>query len=330
MMCIAPIAIALTGPADDCVHLAFDVAGRYALTLPDNGVNRDLTLQRARLEFAATRDGGHARVALMPVRTGGGSGAIGINGEALVYTLQVAEAGYTRGPVTLAAGLVDDPWAISSNATWGGQTFAPGFGVMNGWTVRSDLGAVVAFHQEWLAASVTWTTGEGVDRPERNDGKTLSGLVTAHLPKVPLSVTLYGSEGSVGLSSARNHRAGGRLHGETPHLRYGAETTLAWGVGGVGSRTPRAASGWIAAGQELPLVALVRVDAWREEPGATDSDGLRAMAWVGPKMGPTSLTLGVQHTRLDELARPLAGVGALESSTMVGVQLSSTGAFPLL
>jgi hypothetical protein len=313
-MCLTPLVLGLSTLDTPCASASLELAGRYAMVVQDAGSDPIFSLHRARVEASLGRDGAWTRVALMPARSGDGSGDYGVAGESLVYSLQIAEVGYTRGPLGLTAGLVDDPWGLTGNVAWGHISWSGIMSSRNGWTHRSDLGVVGAFETGPVTASVTVSNGEGAKRPEQNDAKNVAGLVTVAVMDLPLSVTLYGSQGSLGADNAGNHRVGVRVHGQAPRLGYGVEGLAAWGVGGDESATPRGVSGWVSAGRDLPVTAVVRADAWQDLPGDADTNGLRAIAWAGPELGPATVALGVEHTRTG---------GGSTDSTMFGVQLSS-------
>lgn len=234
-----------------------------------------------------SKNGVWGRVAMMPSQSGD------VAGQGWTQFFQIAEAGFTRGNVGMAMGLVDDPWAISGNAAWGHVPWTTPMSARNGWGYRSDLGAVVAWQNALLLASLTVSAGEGSNAPDTNTMPAVAGFVrVTPNDELPVAVELYGSYGTVGVDDSANHRAGLRVHGDTPTLGYGLEGVYAVGIGGDEDRTPWGASAWVNAGTELPVAAALRADVWND-----DGNNVRVLAYAGPRIGPGVLALGVENTR---------------------------------
>ncbi len=164
-----------------CLAAGIEVAGRFDKTLPAGGLDRQLSLPRALASLGLAQGGAGARVVLGAVRSGGDDGYVGVDGEALVPRIEVAEARY-RLPVaglSVAAGLVDDPWVGTGNLSWMHRSMVPGLAEDQGWNERSDLGGLVGWTApaSWVTLTGTWTTGEGLARRERNIGQDVAGLL---------------------------------------------------------------------------------------------------------------------------------------------------------
>ena len=98
----------MTVDTDVSAWVALDVAGRMSLTLPDAGISRGLSLPRARAAGGLDGDWASAQLACSMVRSGGNAGYIGVDGEALVPEVQIAEAqGHLPWGLRVGAGLVE-------------------------------------------------------------------------------------------------------------------------------------------------------------------------------------------------------------------------------
>ncbi len=336
---------AAPGPAADpgaCGAIGLDLAGRAEARWPAGGLDRPLTLPRGRLALGLEQPGAGARVVLGTVRSGGDDGYIGVDGEALVPRVEVAEARARVEPwgLSLAAGLVDDPWVAPGDLATGQRSLAPGLGEGLGWLDRSDIGGLAAWTSPggWATAAATLTTGEGLARRERNEGHNLAGLLMVH----PLTgadradalvVSAYARDGSRGLGLARDHRAGLRVHGAWGPTRGGVEHLRAWGVGGDGLRQPHATSAWAGLRPGLPVAAELRVDHVVEgdaappagaRPTAARQELLGAVGLSLPPKGapsPARLLLVGARGAADPALVAIAGSAAAQTQTRVGLQL---------
>ena len=327
------------GPVDPdlarlCARAGLEVAGRLGLSLPDSGVSRTFTLPRARAEgsLQAGEEVG-ARLVLTAVRSGGDEGYLGVDGEALLPEIEIAEAwaGHAPWGLRVAAGLISDPWVASGDAAWGMRALAPGFGEATGWMDKSDLGAFVGWtaHERMLSARVDLTSGEGGRIRERNEGKDLAGTLSLRPlagDREALVLTAYGRDGSRGLGLARDHRLGLRLSGSTHRLDWGAEGLAAWGVGGDELRAPLGGSAWANVRPWGPLLATLRLDLSTESLGATHAGREGLLAAVGAEVHHAeSATLralaGYSGARAGAQVSEIAGATVLERVDTVFVQL---------
>ncbi len=331
-----------SGPDEDpCVFFQLDLAGRAGITLPDVGISRDLTLPRAQAEGAlGLGDLATARLAVAVVRSGGDSGYIGVDGEALVPEVQIAEARAAWRPLGLGigAGVIDDPWVASSNEAWTLRAISPSFGEAMGWIDSSDLGGWVGWSSvgRHITARVDLTSGEGARFRERNEGKDVAGTVSVH-PSAHASATAYVRDGSRGLGLARDHRAGMRASGEVGPLLLGVEGLAAWGVDGDATRQPLGTSGWVVV--RAPALGVVwlgfgRLDLATEALGESDAGTRTLLAGAGMEVharnakvdepAPLRVVVGYTGTRVGDAVAGIAGAGALEDADTVYVQLGVT------
>ncbi|MEC7948033.1 MAG: hypothetical protein VX265_10725 [Myxococcota bacterium] len=322
-----------------CIGFGAEVAGRFTQRLPRGGVDRGFTLSRSRFDFGMDRDGAGARLVLAGVRSGGEDSYIGVAGESIVPQIQVAEARYraTGMGLTVSAGLVDDPWVSTSNASWDLRATAPGMGESQAWLERSDLGAAAAWTSpdHWATVAGTFTAGEGPARRERNNGQDTAGLLIlrplANLGGEPglLELHAYGREGSRGLGLTRDHRAGLRMTHRSPWVAGGAEWLRAWGVGGDARRSPRGLSGWAqVTPKATPTLAWARLDHIDEAPGTSNTRRVRTSVGVGLQLPPDGVTtpplrllVGWDRETRDESIASLAGAAATTRTDAIFVQL---------
>ncbi len=317
---------AVTEQAAPEAWLRGDLGARASFLTPDVGIARAFTLPRARIEGALTRGTSTVHLVAAAVRSGGETGYVGIDGEALVPTLHAAE-GIVRAPdlgLVGSAGLVQDDWTRTGDAAWGLRSLAPSLGEDLGWMDVADLGGRMSWSSARWTTSLAATTGEGARFRERNEGKD----VTAYVEVRPLAgtsalvVSGLAREGSRGLGLSRDHRAGVRLTAGGDRWQAGAEGLGAWGVGSDATRTPRAASAWISGAPLEGWLAWVRLDASTEE--LTNADAASFVTRVGAGRsvadGARILAGGVLRD-VGPAVRGVAGAGALAKSTEVFVQL---------
>jgi hypothetical protein len=323
--------------SDPCVGFRFDVAGRGVIDLPDPGLSRRLELARARVELGVWGVGpASARVAVLAVRSGGTTGYIGVDGEAIVPEVQIAEARVdgTKWGLSAAAGLVDDLWVIHSEDAWALRPVAPSVGEASGLQHRSDLGAWLAWTSpgDWVTTAVALTTGEGAMHRERNEGKDVATSITVRPLRTgagALDVELYAREGSRGAGSARDHRVGGRVGWQGPWVSTGAEALAGWGLQADAALLPMQTSLWARTGPRLPAVGWARVDggwASRDRPSsATVTWRAGAGPWIPWGKAPlraASVVVGYEGSWLGTDARTIAGAAAAATRHSVFLQLS--------
>lgn len=314
-----------------CGWVRLEMAGRAGLTLPDAGLSRALSLPRAHAGGGiALGELASARVQVAAVRSGGETGYVGVDGEALVPEVQVAEArvAWTRVGLGAGAGAIDDPWVVTGDAAWGMRSVAPGFGELAGWFERADVGGWLAWGAPGggLGVRVDLTSGEGIRERERNEGKDLA--VTTSVRPLPdrdaLVVTAFGRDGSRGLGLARDHRLGVRLGTHLAGGSAGVEGLAAWGVAGDAERHPVAASAWLVVRPVGPLLGYARVDTSSEALGEAGAGSVGGFAGLGVALPtpdrPVQVLVGYEGTHVGPRVAELAGT-ALDDAHTVFVQI---------
>jgi hypothetical protein len=339
--CVGPDLIPdAPGAVDEtCVNGALEVGARAAWTRPDPGIAASFDLTRARAEGGYWWDGvAGPRVAVAAVRSGGEAGYVGVDGESFVARIDAAEVrvAWPRAGIAGSLGLVDEPWVELANRAWGVRPVAATLAQDQGWLEPNDLGGWLAWTSPGRIVTVltSATTGEGLRRRESNEGKDLGGLLIVR-PVVgrggidPLTVTLWGRDGSIGVDAARDHRVGGRIVGAGGPVVVGVEGVVAWGLDGDAARLPLGISGWVRTPEDLPVLAWVRVDeAWAQRGvGETASTGW----WVGagprvPLRGgsPVAIAVAVEGTRYADQAAITPDAGALANHTTMSLQAIAT------
>ncbi|MFT4624771.1 MAG: hypothetical protein ACI8PZ_003431 [Myxococcota bacterium] len=315
-----------------------DLAGRLAERFPAPGLGRTVELSRARVEIGIGSDTTSARLALTPVRSGGATGYIGVAGEALVPTVQIAEARIASPALGLAggAGVIDDLWTGTGQRLWALPAVVDTAGLSTGTLNRSDLGLWAGWtaRERWVSVSTSLSSGEGHLRRERNDGKDTAVLVTARPlrdgERDLLAVSLYARDGSRGLSSAANHRLAARVWTEHRWVGGGAEVIRGTGEGSDPTLLPLVVSGWARTGDALPAVGWVRVDHDVASRSMADSAFTTLHLGGGPRLplqagGPAQVLVGWQRGMVGEAAAALAGTGARSGWDLVFLQVGVRG-----
>ncbi len=322
---------------DPCARVGIVAAGRAFVSTPDVGLSRGLSLPLARVTLGAVSAGDvQGRVALLAVRSGGETGYIGVEGEAIVPVFEIAEARWDARStgLMLAAGIVDDLWVGPAEAAWGRRDVAATLAGDRGWVDRSDIGGVAGWTSpDGLASvSVAVTSGEGALRRERNTGVNVTAAGRLRLGgDGPVGVELgaMGREGSRGVGQAADHRAGASVLIRHEWVVGGAEGLLGWGLDGDATLLPAGLSLWARAGDDLPLVAWGRLDRatdTRTVEGAGDTaifigggprlplrgPAYAALAWEGRSVGVASAAIpGANALRASDTFYLQIGVGAV-------------------
>ena len=319
----APLQAAPDAP---CTTLSAEIAGGFERAWPEAGVNERFVLPRAQVVAALGQGPVGLRAGLAAVRSGGEGGYIGVAGEAIVPEVQLAEARWAPHPqLALGAGLMEDPWRAAAQVAWGLPAVAAPMVERAGLSPVSDLGlgAVLSSPGGRVAGGLHLRSGEGARLRERNDGQDVAALLRVEpLGEERLSIELFGQEGSTGLGSVRDHRAGGRVAiAAAPVTAYG-EVERAWGLGGDALAEPIAASaGGVVALKQGPQ-AWARLDWLRARPADPASDRYGLFLGGGYAQGPALVGLSYSGQRSDADAAALAGAEALTRAHQLTLLLS--------
>ncbi len=313
-----------------CVMGDLDVGGRFAAQFPDTGLSRGLELARFRGEVGARHKGITVRTSMLPARSGGDDGYVGINGESIVPVFQIAEVRYdlaTYG-LAVAGGLVDDVALMPIQMAWGTIHIARPMLSDQGWENRSDLGGWLGWTApgQVVSATLSVTTGEGANRRERNDGVDTTATLRVR-PVDGLTLMGWGREGSDGLLQSREHRVGGAMWFEHPYAVVGVDGVRGWGLRGDGTLQPAGISAWARTGPKAPVVGWARLDRVTDQLALQGGGGTISRVGVGPRLpfdgGPGYLVVGWEGRSLGASAAPVAGGEATSGTDMVFLQLGA-------
>jgi len=186
------------------------------------------------------------------IRSAVEGGSLGIDGDSTVFRLKFAQVvgGYDlHRSLRLegALGFVPDPWIRGLEED---LTIKPlsrtGSERLLLWPT-SDLSGQVRAIAGPVRATVAVGNGEGLQFPERNSGKTTTGVIeVAPITRDQLRVVLAGvvRDGSIGVASIRDRRYGGGATVVTPWVRGGFEAVVAKGLGDVAAAEGVLLAGW--------------------------------------------------------------------------------------
>jgi len=240
-----------------------------------------------------------AELRLEAIRSASDGGALGVDGNSTVVRVKRAQVVATHGFGELrldgAIGFTADPWIARLERDY---TIKPlsrtGSERLLDWPT-SDLAAVAAASYGPVRVAVSAGNGEGLRYPERNTGKTITGvaeLVPIATDSLRLGVAAVGRDGSLGVGSIRDRRAGGAITAVTPRARAGAELVYAWGIADRGDAKALLVSAWAEAepiaravvaargaslgyadngGRQSTFGGAVAVEPWRESANARSS-----------------------------------------------------------
>ena len=303
----------------NCVAAQLNLAIRYQHYFPLSGQQNDIVFHRGGFLVGGQKGALSSRLFLGPVQTGGDVGYIGIDGESIVYRVQMADIRWQPvRSIGVTAGVVEDLWVESGNELWGLRA-VEGIGAeYQNWMTRGQLGGSVryVFPKNLGVAAVSMHTGEGAFRRERNTGKnTAFYLRLTPLQSEQLSMEAYGQEGSDGFLSARNHRLGFRvtssyLIADQFELRSGASGLQAWGLNGNVVDEPLLVSAWtqiqpnFSGARTIPLAGYVRYDRVQRD-SVSEQDIFSGIGYSINEMG--TVWLGWNWAQPDETGAAIAG-----------------------
>lgn len=257
---------------DNCQVLDMAMAVRTTQELPMEGLHRYMQLPQLRLQTSHVFDSFFIQTRSDGIRSASAGSYIGIEGETMVWAIHRAQAGYRRGSWTVFGGMIDDLWVLRQNDLWGNRNQAFGMAERNGWLSRSDIGMAAQYRNERAYAQVRVSAGEGSNFEERNNGITTQILGAVQLGAHEVSV--FGQEGSQGVSSSPSHRVGMRIS-SSDAFGYGLEVMKSWGVKGDSTLNPLGVSVWLTRRPTAGLWGFVRGDLVAYEEPA------QANGWLG-------------------------------------------------
>lgn len=247
-----------------------------------------------------------AELRLEAIRSAKDGGALGIAGDSLVARIKRAQitGGYQLTDLVRldgAAGLAYDPWIAALEL---GDTELPLARTADETLLGdspSDLSFIARATVGIASATLCVGNGEGLSYPERNTGKTTTGIIEVR-PIDGLRVAVMGRDGSLGPASVRNHRLGGLASLHLDIVDAGVEVDRAYGLDGMSELTGTALAGW---GEVRPIpygIVAARGATLRLDGGSRNTFG------GGVAVEPTSglrVWLAVDRTTSHGTAMPL-------------------------
>lgn len=270
-----------------------------------------------------------AELRLEAVRSAVEGGALGIDGDSTVVRVKYAQVTgtYAAGPVVLdgALGFVPDPWLRALEVDYPLRPLSrTGSERLLGWPT-ADLAGLVRARFGPVRATVAVGNGEGQRFPERNTGKTTTGVVEVvpiATPQLRVTASAVARDGSIGVASLRDRRFGGGLAAVTPWARGGAEVVQAYGIGDRGEAEGLLAAGWL----EARVIDRVFVGARGATLGFADDGGrlstfggaIAVEPWREPAAGGRlRVWLAVDRVTSSGGAMPLPGADAGEATVVM-------------
>lgn len=279
---------ALEEDGASCVTLRADVIAGYRRGEVGDDSVEEFALDRAEAGLGLVWRGderfdGGVSWQVEAIRSAGPQSLIGVDGDALVLRALGAygHGAAHLGPIDLGLrlGLVPERWLEQLNKGYdlrGVDTLMSDRTYFN----RSDLGATftVSAFTGRLELDVEYVNGEGQTQREQNAGKNLTVMLTARplMSSGPdgMTLALHAAyrDGSVGVASARDHRAAGAVTFASRYAFAGVEYARAMGMDAQPLRESQAFSFWASGHVLAPylgvLLKLDRVDQDMDTDGA--------------------------------------------------------------
>ncbi|HEY5920228.1 MAG TPA: hypothetical protein VIV11_01100 [Kofleriaceae bacterium] len=192
-----------------------------------------------------------ATLRLEAIRSASDGGALGVDGNSTVIRVKAAHVAAKHDIASVqvegALGFVPDPWLATLESDYTVKPLSrTGSERLLDWPA-SDLAFVGRATVGPVRFSLSAGNGEGLRYPERNTGKTTTGVlevVPIATEALRVSIAAVGRDGSLGVASIRDRRAGGGIAVTSVRVRGGAEVVQAWGIGDRGDAKALLASAW--------------------------------------------------------------------------------------
>lgn len=274
----------------------------------------------------------------------------GIDGDSYIMRLQRAW-GYGRyflwiGWIEGRFGLIPDPWLDAVRPHYRMRGLRALLSESGDFFEQSDLGASVHFRAWKGALSVAFalTNGEGLNRAEQNTGKNSTVVLSLlplrflkHQPRLwgeTVEVGLHATyrDGSIGISSASNHRIAAALTLTSRFVDIGIEYIYAMGWAQIADRNADGISAWLRAAFATRWIgAFCRYDRQNTNTALPDATRQRISVGLYSDLLDAHLLEGTQRFRLylayqyetqDKNTMPLPGIPLLAQAHRVMVLLS--------
>ena len=268
-----------------------------------------------------------AELRLESIRSADEGGELGIAGDSIVVRVKRAQlyGDLDAGDVHfhLAGGITPDPWitALESDYSLLPLSLTASERLL-GWPV-SDLAAVATVAYGPVRLDLSFGNGEGLDYPERNNGKT----TTAVLEVVPfdlggsrLRVMALGKDGSVGPALVRDRRIGAAATFTSPYASAGAELVRAYGIGDDGDVTGYVYAGWLEGRPIDHFAVAARASGIIYDAGGSYTSIGGAIAvepWRDGGRGNLRIWLAIDRTHASGAAEPLPGAEPGDATTLL-------------
>jgi len=281
---------------------------------------------------------GGAEVRLESVRSAAEGGELGVAGDSLVMRVKRAQVfgDYESSGATLigALGMTPDPWitALEEDDT-ARPISATGSERLLGWPT-SDLAALGRVAWGPVRLTIAFGNGEGQAYPERNTGKTTTGVVEVlplDTPDARLRVMAMARDGSLGPGSVRDRRFGGGATFASPLASAGVELVRAYGLDEVAAPEAWLLGGWAEVRPIPHTAAVARGMTIGYDAGGRQTSVGAALAvepWRGPARGRMRLWLALDRTTSSGAAMPLPGFDPGDETTLM-VLASTTAPFAI-
>ncbi|HEX4450621.1 MAG TPA: hypothetical protein VH143_07115 [Kofleriaceae bacterium] len=258
-----------------------------------------------------------AELRLESIRSDEAGGELGIAGDSIVVRVKRAQiyGDFDAGDFHFhaAIGITPDPWITTLETDYSllPLSFTASERLL-GWPV-SDLAALGSVAYGPIRLNLAFGNGEGLDYPERNNGKT----TTAVLEAVPLDlagnrlrVMALGKDGSVGPALVRDRRLGAATTFTSKYASAGVELVRAYGIGDRGDLVGWVYAGWAEARPIDHLILAARGSGISYDAGGRYTSVGGAVAVEPWKQGPRGdlrVWLAIDRTHASGVAEPLPG-----------------------
>ena len=312
-----------------CVNVESIISARGFHLFPETGLYQGIQLNQARLNLNIAHEQFFSRIGMNAIRSTGQNSYMGIDGESFVWQVQLMEGNtflrWNGHQLRISGGLNENFWVKTQNEHWALRSIHLGLAEDYGTEIRTDTGVSVLYQFQGLDIGYRLSSGEGMRRSERNIGlnsELYLGLHNAHF-----QWELYGQEGSIGPSRARNHRIGSRLSGSYEHTVLSTEIIKNYGVSGDAAREPLLISSYVTHLPFTKFAYYARVDYIQENSLSNDQNkGQRYHLGYGYPLSKTHnlnrLWLGWTGTRLDSQIPLIAGNQALAHNDLFFIQMT--------
>jgi len=266
----APASALFADPAHHKLELDLEMFGTGAYTSSDGPAFSEFRLDRGELG-AVIGLGPYlgSELRLETIRSAENGGELGIAGDSIVVRIKRAQVfgdyDIAGAPESLsvhgALGITPDPWITALETDYPLRPLsATASERVLGWPT-SDLAGLGRVTYGPVRLSVSFGNGEGLDYPERNNGKTTTGVIEAvplNTPDARLRIAAVARDGSVGPARMRDRRFGGGATLWTPLVGAGLEAVQAYGIADRGDLEALALSGWAEVRPAMPLALVGR------------------------------------------------------------------------